>query len=48
MSTQNICLYKEIRFGYFLFWFQGLDFGSDCTSSWSLHSFLLLMVYKYE
>ena len=24
-----------------LFWFRGLDFGSDCTSSWSLLTFLL-------
>ena len=25
--------------GYFPFWFGGLDLGSDCFGSWSLHDF---------
>ena len=29
------------NFGYFSFVFRGQDFGSDCTSSWSLLTCLL-------
>ena len=26
------------NFSYFLFWFRGRNLGSDCSSSWSLHT----------
>ena len=28
-----------VNFSYFTFWFLGLDLGSGCFSSWSLHTF---------
>ena len=33
------CILTFCNFDYFPFWFLGLDFGSDCFSSWSLHTF---------
>ena len=35
----SLCVVSLCIFGYYPFWFRGQDFGSDCTSSWSLLTF---------
>ena len=35
----SLCILTICNFRYFPFLFLGLDFGSDCFSSWSLHTF---------
>ena len=34
-----LCILTICNFFNFPFWFGGLDLGSDCFSSWSLHTF---------
>ena len=36
------CLLLYCNFSYFLLWFEGRDFGSDCISSWSLLTFFFV------
>ena len=33
------CILAICNFSYFRFWFLGLDLGSDCFSSWSVHTY---------
>ena len=35
----SLCIHSVCNFGCFRFWFRGQDFGSDCTSFWSLLNF---------
>ena len=37
-SLGSLCILTICNFSYFPFWFLGLDLGSDCFSSWSLHT----------
>ena len=39
LTVCYLCIMFICNFGYFLFWFQGKEFGSDCISSLSLLTF---------
>ena len=38
-TIYSLCILTICNFSYFPFWFWVLDLGSDCFSSWSLHTF---------
>ena len=44
LTGYSLCTMFICNFGYFPFWFQGRDFGSNCIRPWSLFTFMFLII----
>ena len=44
LTVCSLYIMFKYNFGYFPFWFRGQDFDSNCTTFWSLLTFLFYMV----
>ena len=45
LTICSLCVLNIFYFSCFPFWLRGQNLGSDCSSSWSLHTYLLLSFY---
>ena len=44
LTVFSLCIMHICNFSYFLFWFRGQQFGTDCNSSWSMPMFYFKII----